>query len=681
MDALRFQHEEQRRQQRKAFQELEEECRSAQAERDALQDRFVGEWRRFCGRADQHVASLSAVMSKGRAMRGRRPHASHRVVTPVGRVLTSQERKLASRRREISDPYMSNVCAKLGEIHLPCVPRPPASDTKARTAYDMRALLAAMNSTRKAAVLAGVNDRIVRAQRYRSVYDKITREIRARKRLKRQSIISKLRAAVQLNEITGSFKAFTGFRRMERQNSGAPSANCSLDEVREGTKIIWEACTEKLNIYATRDGHGVSMRSTVEVEVLRYLQTESSKAPRMDSNGKAYTKTPATFENRTPGKKEDPDASSDAPMDPCPYPERWQDSFVVKFTWDARNISKKMNQTEGMCLIIPQGPEGQLYCQSALRIRTVIVYTGKDSKEMAQENLMRVFKELKDLLVHGLRYSAKHDTFLNQVLPDGTKAPLESGDRDVRVEVVVPADMAAHVGLLGHGGIRDSKKQFCTNCTCCMSERHTPLCLIRLDADMSVASLAAAHDMHPDLFLAMNTGRDPSGMFPGQELSERILSHKTVPLPRGRGPPPTAAAPAAAGVPPAPDQPVTAAEPGRAADGTGGASRGQHDQRYGTSKRRRKAPVKPSAPSASQPLPSAPPTLVSGGEPNEQPEPEPAMDWNAAIGEDESCLTGNASANKDTVVRAGSIVRVVGTFKVDRPSEFLHDFLNLDPHR
>ena len=103
---------------------------------------------------------------------------------------------------------------------------------------------------------------------------------------------------------------------------------------------------------------------------------------------------------------------------------------------------------------------------------------------------------------HGLRYSAKHDTFLNQVLPDGTKAPLESGDRDVRVEVVVPADMAAHVGLLGHGGIRDSKKQFCTNCTCCMSERHTPLCLIRLYADMSVASLAAAHDMHPDLFLA-----------------------------------------------------------------------------------------------------------------------------------------------------------------------------------
>ena len=85
-----------------------------------------------------------------------------------------------------------------------------------------------------------------------------------------------------------------------------------------------------------------------------------------------------------------------------------------------------MNQTEGMCLLIPRGPEGQLYCQSALRIRTIIVYTGKDSKEMAQANLKRVIQEIEDLRVHGLRYSAKHDTFLNKVSANGTKAHLES---------------------------------------------------------------------------------------------------------------------------------------------------------------------------------------------------------------------------------------------------------------
>ena len=57
------------------------------------------------------------------------------------------------------------------------------------------------------------------------------------------------------------------------------------------------------------------------------------------------------------------------------------------------------------------------------------------------------------------------------------------------------------------------------------------------------------------------------------------------------------------------------------------------------------------------------------------------MDWNAAIGGDESRLLGDAVANKDTAVRAGSIVRVICTFKVDRQSELLKGKLNLDQHR
>ena len=51
--------------------------------------------------------------------------------------------------------------------------------------------------------------------------------------------------------------------------------------------------------------------------------------------------------------------------------------------------------------------------------------------------------------MHGLRYSAEHDTFLNQVGNDGVKAPLKSGDRDVGLDWVLPADMAAHIGLFG----------------------------------------------------------------------------------------------------------------------------------------------------------------------------------------------------------------------------------------
>ena len=85
-----------------------------------------------------------------------------------------------------------------------------------------------------------------------------------------------------------------------------------------------------------------------------------------------------------------------------------------------------------------------------------------------------------------------------------------------------------------------------------------------------------------------------------------------------------------------------------------------------------------------QPLSSVNPTSVSGdkcAKVDDESQQETAIDWNAVIGADESCLLGNASASKDTVVRAGSIVRMVSIYKVHRQSEFLHGTLNLDPHR
>jgi hypothetical protein len=45
-----------------------------------------------------------------------------------------------------------------------------------------------------------------------------------------------------------------------------------------------------------------------------------------------------------------------------------QSKYVVKVTFDARKISKTKAQTKVMLLLIPEGEEGQFYCQSALRI-------------------------------------------------------------------------------------------------------------------------------------------------------------------------------------------------------------------------------------------------------------------------------------------------------------------------
>ena len=195
-------HEKARLRQRQAFRELEAEGKTMQAERDRLQDCFAEEWTHFGRKEEDHVSMLGVTMARsnrrfaasGQIRAGQSRVKRHRVNTPAGRVLTMQERALASKRRAVSDPYMSDACATLGRIHLPCLPRPLADDPQARAQYDAKALLASMNSTRKAAILTGLNDRISRAMRYRKVYIKITREIRAHKRLQDKSIIAKLRA-------------------------------------------------------------------------------------------------------------------------------------------------------------------------------------------------------------------------------------------------------------------------------------------------------------------------------------------------------------------------------------------------------------------------------------------------------------------------------------------------------
>jgi hypothetical protein len=584
------------------------------------------------------------------------------------------------RRRLKSDPYLDDACRMIGRIHCPGVPRPPKTEPQMRARYDARALLAAMKSTGKAAMLHSLSNRIARAQQYRSVYDKVMRAVAEAKRIKRRSTLSKLKAAVMLNGITGGYRAFLGFRRLERDNGQTASANCSLAEVNEGTGLIWEACQADLTIYATMDGHAVSMRNTVEVEVLRYLQTARSKAPRKTADGKERAKPIPECEPRTAAAKKEEAGAEGAegvpPTDclpgPDPYPGKWQDRFTVKFTWDSRSISKKMHQTEGMLLIIPHGPDGTLYCQSALRIRTVIVYTGKDSKEMVHRNMLQVLKEIEDLRVHGLRYSAEHDTFLNQVGQGGVKAPLKSGDRNVGLDMVLPADMAAHIGLFGHGGTRDSNKHFCTHCTCHMSERHMPHCLVRVQNDSSVQKLADSHGMSTDLFLALNTGKDPTCMFPEEELTERALSFTTVPLPRGRIPPPVAdpldnndpASFAAQSL----KQPATA--PVAVVDAAM-----QHDCAFGQvpARKKRAAAPRSKAQLASQtPVPEVAEDSVRE---------KGKTDLDAEIGPDETKLRGDQAARGGTLVASGTIIRVVSTYKVDRPSQFMAGILDLDQHR
>ena len=178
-------------------------------------------------------------------------------------------------------------------------------------------------------------------------------------------------------------------------------------------------------------------------------------------------------------------------------------------------------------LLIPGGEEGPRICQSASLIRSVMVYTGKDSAEHLANNIEPILEEADHLERHGLRYNAELKTYLGQVANDGSKAEKKEGDRDVRVQVVMPADMAAHVGLFGCGGTRD--KHFCSHCHCHTKERSKPFHLIKVDEDTTMGDIATQHNTPIDILWALNAHHDPTGMFPDEELTEAALQHKTQP--------------------------------------------------------------------------------------------------------------------------------------------------------
>jgi hypothetical protein len=169
------------------------------------------------------------------------------------------------------------------------------------------------------------------------VFNKIMRAVAEKKRVKRKSTLSKLKAAVKLNGIMGSIKAFTAFRRLERENGGTASANCSFKEAREGTNIIWESCQADLTIYATRDGHALYVRNTLEIKLLLYLQSDLSKAPSRTADGKERARPVSVFEHRTPAPKMEEKYCGEGGLQPPneglpgpdPYPGNGQDRGQV----------------------------------------------------------------------------------------------------------------------------------------------------------------------------------------------------------------------------------------------------------------------------------------------------------------------------------------------------------------
>ena len=83
------------------------------------------------------------------------------------------------------------------------------------------------------------------------------------------------------------------YRKMERAGSGNVSAVANVHETAEGAEIVWEQCVGDMKVYVTNDGHGVSLRSVLEMEILNFEQGVPTQARRVEPSGrKAVTRVP-----------------------------------------------------------------------------------------------------------------------------------------------------------------------------------------------------------------------------------------------------------------------------------------------------------------------------------------------------------------------------------------------------
>ena len=104
--------------------------------------------------------------------------------------------------------------------------------------------------------------------------------------------------------------------------------------------------------------------------------------------------------------------------------------------------------------------------------------------------MILVIAEVKEILNNGLRYTASLNTILRQVEAEGTKAAIQGCDMDIKINLVIPADMSTRASIFGHGGLRDSKKEFCTKCHCKLLQRQMPFVLSKVPEACTVAELA-----------------------------------------------------------------------------------------------------------------------------------------------------------------------------------------------
>jgi len=349
-----------------------------------------------------------------------------------------------------------------------------------------------------------LNDRNMAIVSEKKLRKKILKEIKQEARLTRQDPMTVLEAAVKTAGSSGSMRQFGVLSGLMNKSIG--STLPTAEQIAKCKRELMVLAVEDLALQPTPDGYRISLIRTVEREALRLMQTIN---------------TSKNQEVRAVGQE------LDRP--------NWQDHYHVKLTFDARRITKHCSQTEVMIVFLPKGQKGVERCQKAVHIRTVAVWTGKDSKDNVVRNLRGIVAEAAELEKNGIAFSLAADSFDKVVesvqfrewlgaretayksLPS-TERPsfgewLKTREtpeqpvpfRQVGISFWVAADMLAQCSLLGQGC---AGHLYCAHCDAHKANRHLPFELVKVEQPTNFFELANSNDTKVETLWAINTCED-----------------------------------------------------------------------------------------------------------------------------------------------------------------------------
>lgn len=192
-----------------------------------------------------------------------------------------------AKRRKRSENLLVGFSQSAAEIHFPLKEMPEKASRRERAMFIAHSIGACLDRSGHSAMLHYYKPRIKRIVHYQRYYKEATCKMRKTKRTQRQSNVSKVMTAVVLNSTVGCVQVLQSFRAVARFVTGEVSSLPTASEAAEGAKMITDRMTKASPIMASRDGHYVSLRSTVEMDLLRLEQTpKTSKCVRRKAGHK-----------------------------------------------------------------------------------------------------------------------------------------------------------------------------------------------------------------------------------------------------------------------------------------------------------------------------------------------------------------------------------------------------------